>query len=59
MHYEQKVAYKIVKQLMSKGFNVYPVNPNIDQVEGIKCYKTILDLPEGINFVDFVISRTS
>jgi predicted CoA-binding protein len=51
---EEKVAYKIVKQLISKGRNVFPVNPNIDEVAGIKCYKTILDLPEGIGFVNFV-----
>ncbi len=51
---EEKVAYKIVKQLLSKGRNVYPVNPNVKEVEGIKCYKTISDLPEGIDFVNFV-----
>lgn len=51
---EQKVAYKIVKQLLSKGRNVFPVNPNVKEVAGVKCYQTISDLPEGIDFVNFV-----
>jgi acyl-CoA synthetase (NDP forming) len=39
---------RIVKVLMRHGFsgNIYPVAPNNDEVEGLKAYKTIADLPE-------------
>ncbi len=51
---ESKYAYKILKDLKEKKYEVYPVNPNIKEVEGLKCYPTVLDLPEQVDVVDIV-----
>ncbi|RKY32640.1 MAG: CoA-binding protein [Candidatus Omnitrophota bacterium] len=51
---ESKYAYQIFKKLVGKGYQVYPVNPNIESVAGHKCYKTLSDIPVAIDVVDFV-----
>ena len=51
---ESKYAYKIMKDLKQKGYEVYPVNPNIKEVEGLKCYSTVLELPIAVDVVDLV-----
>ena len=51
---EEKVAYKIFRNLRNKGYEVYPVNPNKDEIDGVKCYKSVKDLPEDVKAIDFV-----
>ena len=34
------------------GFNVIPVNPNADEIQGRKSYKKLSDVPEEIDIVD-------
>lgn len=51
---ETKVAYKIFRVLKQKGYEVYPVNPNVKEVDGVKCYPSILDLPKTVDVVDLV-----
>ena len=45
----------ILKDLRAKGFTVLPVNPGLDEVEGIACHATVDDAPGPIDIVDFVI----
>nr|WP_233186636.1 CoA-binding protein [Petrotoga sp. 9PWA.NaAc.5.4] len=53
---KEKFGYKIFKDLTKKGYTVYLVNPNHDEIEGIKTYKSIKDLPkEKIDLMVFVI----
>ncbi|MDD3296472.1 MAG: CoA-binding protein [Candidatus Omnitrophica bacterium] len=51
---ETKYAYKILKILIKKGRQVYPVNPGISEVEGLRCYKNISDIPFEIDGVSLV-----
>lgn len=51
----RKYGNKIVRDLSSKGFEVYPVNPKADSVEGIKSYKDIEELPKDIDLLVFVV----
>ena len=51
---ETKVAYKIFRFLKQKGYEVYPVNPNVKEIDGVKCYPSILDLPKTVDVVDLV-----
>jgi len=39
---------RALKNVMSSGFTgpIYPVNPNYDTLEGLKCYPTLTSLPE-------------
>lgn len=51
---ETKYAYKIFKSLTEKGYEVFPVNPGIQEVEGRTCYKTISDIPYDVDVVNIV-----
>ena len=51
---ESKYAYKILKDLIKKGHEVFPVNPNLSEVEGRKCYKKLADIPSKVDVVDIV-----
>lgn len=37
--------------LKARGFDVVPVNPNADEVEGVPCYHRLADIPEGVDAV--------
>ena len=51
---ETKYAHKILKTLITKGYEAYPVNPRHGGVDGIKCYKSISDIPFDIDVVNVV-----
>lgn len=40
-----KFGNKCVRAYASRGYDVYPVNPNVDSVEGLPAFKSILDVP--------------
>jgi len=50
-----KFGSKIYKKLKSRGYKVYPVNPNYETIEGDKCYKDLSSLPEIPEVIDMVI----
>lgn len=39
---------EVCRELKKRGYEVLPVNPNTDEIEGDKCYRSIEDLPEDI-----------
>jgi len=41
----EKYGYRIFKDLRDKGYEVYPVNPQVDQVDGSPCFKDLSSLP--------------
>jgi uncharacterized protein len=43
---ERKFGTAAYKELKVKGYKVYPVNPNMNEVNGEKCYSNLHDLPE-------------
>jgi len=51
---ESKYAYKILKILKNKGYEVYPVHPTIKEVEGQCCYPSVKDIPFTIDVVNLV-----
>lgn len=52
----EKYGNMIYKKLKSRGYTVYPVNPNYEYIEGDKCYKDLLSLPEVPEVIDMVVS---
>ncbi|AEH06255.1 acetate--CoA ligase alpha subunit [Methanothermococcus okinawensis] len=58
---EGKVGHAIMKNLMAFGKNnpdnkIYPINPKYDEILGIKCYKSVLDvLPDNIDLAVITI----
>ncbi|MFO7942510.1 MAG: acetate--CoA ligase family protein [Bacillota bacterium] len=45
-----KVGNAVVKNLISCGFpgRIVPVNPKEDEIEGLKCYASVADIPEQV-----------
>ncbi|WP_448522397.1 CoA-binding protein [Pseudothermotoga sp.] len=50
-----KYGNKIVRDLLSKGFEVYPVNPRSQVIEGVRCYRDIEELPRDVELIVFVV----
>jgi len=53
---EAKFGYKIFMRLKNAGYEVYPVNPMYDEIDGDKCYDSVEDLPVKPDCVDMVVS---
>ncbi len=47
----KKFGYQVFRDLKAGGYEVYPVNPNADKINGDKCYKSIKDLPADIKSI--------
>jgi uncharacterized protein len=51
----QKYGHQIVKNLQKRGYEVYPVNPKLAELEGLKCYASLTEIPIKVDVVDFVV----
>jgi predicted CoA-binding protein len=51
----EKYGNQIVKNLKNRGYEVYPVNPKLKQVEGLTCYPRLASIPVKVDVVDFVV----
>lgn len=42
-----KIGHTVVKNLIESGYEggIYPINPSVDEILGLKVYKSILDVP--------------
>jgi predicted CoA-binding protein len=38
----------IFQKLRDAGYEVFPVNPNADEVEGVRCYHSVREIPGGV-----------
>ena len=47
-----KPAHSVPLQMIRHGWRIIPVNPFIDQVFGVKAYRTLADIDEPIDLVD-------
>ena len=51
----EKYGNQIFKNLKNRGYEVYPVNPRLKELEGVKCYASLDDIPVKVDVVDFVV----
>jgi predicted CoA-binding protein len=51
----QKYGNRIVKNLKGRGYEVYPVNPKLKELEGLSCYPSLGAIPVKVDVVDFVV----
>ncbi|MBP2639502.1 MAG: CoA-binding domain protein [Firmicutes bacterium] len=54
---QEKFGYKIFRCMKAAGYEVYPVNPGVEEVMGEHCYPTLADLPVRPEAVDLVVNR--
>ncbi len=52
-----KLGYAVLKNIVDSGYRgrVYPVNPQADNIMGLKAYKSVLDIPDDVDVAVFVI----
>lgn len=56
-----KVGYILTRNMMDSGFSgkIYPINPGADEILGLKCYKSVLDVPDVIDLAVITIPSAS
>src|ERR1017187_2204968 len=42
---QNKFSNKSIHAHLRAGYDVYPVNPKEETIEGLKCYKSVADIP--------------
>jgi len=52
-----KLGYNVLLNLIEGKFRgkVYPINPKVDEILELKCYKSILDVPDDIDLAVLVV----
>lgn len=50
-----KFGNKIYKKLKQHGYEVYPVNPGLSDIDGDVCYPSLESIPVKVDVVDFVV----
>ncbi|MCD6372951.1 MAG: CoA-binding protein [Thermococcus sp.] len=51
----ERDANRVMRYLLEKGYEVYPVNPHYEEVLGRKCYPSVLDIPDEVEIVDLFL----
>ena len=51
----RKYGHEIFNILRRRGYEIYPVNPRLKILEGVKCYPGLADIPVKVDVVDFVV----
>lgn len=51
-----KFGYKILMLLKEKGYTVYGVNPKYDEIDGVKIYNSLKELPEKVDAVNVIVN---
>lgn len=54
------IGSDLLKRLIEFGFKggIYPVNPKGGEIEGLKAYKTVADLPDGVDLAVIVVNAS-
>ena len=50
-----KFGNAVYKELTAKGYSVYPVHPEVKEIQGISCYPNLQGLPETVGGVVIVV----
>ena len=45
-------SHHVAEYLIEAGYRVFPVNPNLQSVLGLRCYPDLASIPEAIDLVD-------
>jgi predicted CoA-binding protein len=55
---KSKFSNKAIHAHLRAGYDVYPVNPREETIDGLTCYKTVLDIPVALNRVSLYLPPT-
>ena len=51
----RKFGNRAVRAFRRQGYTVVPINPNEPEVEGLKTYRSVLDVPDAIDMATFYV----
>jgi uncharacterized protein len=51
----RKFGNRALRAFLRQGYTVFPINPNEAQVEGLKTYRSVLDVPGAIDMATFYV----
>jgi predicted CoA-binding protein len=52
---QNKFSNKSIHAHLRGGYEVYPVNPKEEMIEGLKCYKSIAGVPVALNRISLYL----
>lgn len=55
-HRTHKWGYKVFKRLLNLGKPVYPIHPKAQEIDGIKVYSSLSEIPEKPEAVNIIVS---
>ncbi|MFC2151492.1 CoA-binding protein [Bacteroidota bacterium] len=55
----KKFGYAVFNELKQKGYDICPINPKLDEVEGVKCYKSVADIPNDYEKLFIVTPKSA
>jgi acetyl coenzyme A synthetase (ADP forming)-like protein len=52
-----KLGYEILRNILEAGFKggLYPINPKADEILGLKCYRSVKDVPHEVELAIVVV----
>jgi len=53
---EERDSNKVARYLLDQGYEVIPVNPGQKEILGLKCYKSLEDIPFDVDMADLFIN---
>ncbi len=53
----KKFGGVVFKELREKGFELYPINPNAEEIQGVKCYKSVDEIPKDVMHLLILTSK--
>lgn len=53
----KKFGGTVIKDLKERGFELFPVNPNAEEIQGLKCFKTVSELPANVKHLLILTPR--
>ena len=51
----QKFGNGVYRELKAKGYQLFPINPNAETIEGERCYPNLSSLPEPVDGAVIVV----
>ena len=52
----ERYSHMLIKRLGSKGHAVYPINPVLKSIDGLPVYRSLSDLPPGIDVLSIYMN---
>jgi predicted CoA-binding protein len=53
----KKFGFLVFKQLKEKGYEVYPINPGTDNINGTPCFRSVSSLPLNVHSLIIVTPK--